>query len=462
VRDGIGPANVMRAVLLAGFAAMLALSWPGHLTYDSVSQLAEGRAGEQQTWAPAMYAWILGAFDRIRAGTGLYLVASALLLLAALWSLPALRGRASWAAVLVAVVVAASPALLLYQGIVWKDVLFANLTVAGFVALAHAAEAGWRGARAALLLAAAGLAFGVAALVRQNGLVVLVIAAVTLTTLLRPAGWSRALAAGVGGFAAVFLLSQLLGAAVQPPNADPGRRTDIGLRILLHYDILGATAHDPSLPLSQVDAVRPAMDDLIRARARLAYSPERVEGGAPEPELRRSFWRAPPDAMKRQWLEILTRHPSAYLAHRWDVFRQVFLTPDIHRCLPIAVGVEGAPAQLASLGLTAGTDAADLRLADYARRLTATPYYSHAAHALVAAVLMVLLLIRRSPADMAIAGLLAAGLAVAASYFAISIACDYRYLYVLDLSALTGLLYVALDPSLRRASAATGRRRGSA
>jgi hypothetical protein len=32
----------------------------------------------------------------------------------------------------------------------------------------------------------------------------------------------------------------------------------------------------------------------------------------------------------------------------------------------------------------------------------------------------------------------------------LSIACDYRYLYALDLAGITGTLYLALDPTLRR------------
>jgi hypothetical protein len=34
-----------------------------------------------------------------------------------------------------------------------------------------------------------------------------------------------------------------------------------------------------------------------------------------------------------------------------------------------------------------------------------------------------------------------------ASFFFISLACDYRYFYVLDLSALTTLIYIALYPA---------------
>ena len=68
------------------------------------------------------------------------------------------------------------------------------------------------------------------------------------------------------------------------------------------------------------------------------------------------------------------------------------------------------------------------------------------------------LLWRRDGSDLAIAGLMFSGLAFTASFFVISLACDYRYLYFLDLAAMTGLFYLVLDPSLRRASAEGGLR----
>ena len=61
-----------------------------------------------------------------------------------------------------------------------------------------------------------------------------------------------------------------------------------------------------------------------------------------------------------------------------------------------------------------------------------------------------LLMLRRDPADLIIAGLMVGALGFAASFFVFSIACDYRFLYVLDLAALTGVLYLAIDPRLRR------------
>jgi len=57
--------------------------------------------------------------------------------------------------------------------------------------------------------------------------------------------------------------------------------------------------------------------------------------------------------------------------------------------------------------------------------------------------LLVFLLRRRRPADIPVAAMLGAALAFAASFALISLACDYRYLYDLDLAAIAAALYAA-------------------
>src|SRR4051812_40249175 len=113
--------------MVAGLLFVLAANLPGHLTLDSVVALVEARTGVRQTWAPAVSSWILKLFDSLVAGTGLYVTASAALLFVSLISLARLRGRATWLAVLAGVLAIATPQVLIYQGIVWRDVLFANL-----------------------------------------------------------------------------------------------------------------------------------------------------------------------------------------------------------------------------------------------------------------------------------------------------------------------------------------------
>ena len=91
------PRRIASAILLAGFAAMLALNAPGQMTYDSVMQLADGRRGFYDSWHPPVMAWLLGLFDAAVPGTLLFLVFQSTLLLFALLAFLWTRPRAEYA-----------------------------------------------------------------------------------------------------------------------------------------------------------------------------------------------------------------------------------------------------------------------------------------------------------------------------------------------------------------------------
>src|SRR5262249_55661740 len=128
------------------------------------------------------------------------------------------------------------------------------------------------------------------------------------------------------------------------------------------------------------------------------------------------------------------------------VFRWVFLTPRIDGCVPVSLGVQGPEDVLEGLGLRPRWSSQDDRLLQYDDAFTHTPAYSHLTYAVLAAGGILLLRRRRDPPDIMIIALMVSALGFAASFFLISIACDYRYLYFLDLAAMAGLLYVAADP----------------
>jgi hypothetical protein len=447
--DGAGEtlrAKAFRWVLLLGLLLSLAANLPGHMSVDSVIALQEARTGVRQTWAPAAFSFVLKLFDAVVAGTGLYVTASSALLFAALLSLPALRRRASWLAVVLAVLVVATPQVLIYQGIVWRDVLFANLTIAGFVLLARA-DLLWAERRAWVSLGFAALCLGLAAAVRQNGVVLVVFAAIALAWSARGAGWRGMLGCGVGGFAVTVAIALGLSAVTQPRQAVEHLRPGAEALILQHYDIVGAVAHDPTLRLGDIAAADPAAAARIASEGPKIYSAARVDTLDLDPVFRRTLWKLPDAAVHAQWLDLITHHPGAYLAHRLDVFRWVLMTPDLGRCLPVQVGVVGPPDMLDELEIEAAPLPKDAALRSYAAQFYGTPVYSHLAWSVVALVCAGLLLIRRQRADVTMAALMLGALAFAASFLAISVACDYRYLYLVDLAAMTGLIYLALDLS---------------
>jgi hypothetical protein len=128
----------------------------------------------------------------------------------------------------------------------------------------------------------------------------------------------------------------------------------------------------------------------------------------------------------------------------------VLAPPDILVCHPDVVGVDGPPDEMKVLGLKPHIRTQDRFLHSYVARFFHTPILSHLLFGALALVFLVLLVWRRMPADLAIAGLQAAALLFALSFFVISIACDYRYLYFLDLAAMTGALQLACGPAKLR------------
>lgn len=237
------------------------------MTYDSVIQLLDGRTGRYHLWHPPIMAWLLGLADRLVRGTGLYVTLQAGLFFATLAVVVALRPRAGWGAAVMAALLCLSPLVLLYQGLVWKDVLFADAMVAGFVALSAAVRLS--GGRRAGALAAAFLLLTLAALVRQNGPVILPFAAAAWVVAAVRADGRRALKGALAASLGALVLCAGLWWAVQAGfarhPADDGTPASLS-RAILVYDLIGGAARDPSVDLSRFD---PPVASALRADGRI-------------------------------------------------------------------------------------------------------------------------------------------------------------------------------------------------
>lgn len=439
------------AAMAAGLALVLHWNLPGHLSVDSVLALKEGRFGVRETWNPAIFGWLLGRFDAVTPGTAAAVATMAALLFGAWAAMAGLRARVSWLAPVLALLAIGLPQVVIFPGIVWKDVWFAQATIAGFVLLAFAVGAP-SGGRRLVLLALAALALALAGLLRQNGLILAAAGAAALAWTLWGGGARRALMAAAGWLAAVAGLVFALSILAQPQGfGRPDSAGAKGLHILQVYDLAGA-ANRADMPLDRLAARDPTLDDLFREKAQALYSPDRVDTLNNDRAFGERLAKAPPGAVQDEWLSLILTKPQTYLATRWDAFRWVVATPDIDKCLPIHVGAVGPPAAMAALDMTVRQDRRDFRLYNYVTWFLDTPAYSHLVWGGIALGVGLILLLRRDPADLVMAGLMFGSLGFAASFFVLSLACDYRYLYLVDLAGLTGALYLALDPSLRRQS----------
>src|SRR3974390_2192448 len=98
-----------------GFVLCLAVSLPGHLSYDSIMQLNEGRRGFYANWHPPMMSWLLGVFDSILPGTALFTSFDIALFFASLAALYHLARNPSPAAAITLAGVILTPQVVLYQ-----------------------------------------------------------------------------------------------------------------------------------------------------------------------------------------------------------------------------------------------------------------------------------------------------------------------------------------------------------
>ena len=443
-------ATAWRGLLVLGFALIAGLNLPGHAPLDTLTALWEGRHHVRMSWGPRMYSALLGWFDAVSPGFGLFTAASMLVTFSAWAGLARLAPRVSWSGPLLLAFWLAAPEVLIFQGVVWRDVLFGDLAVAAFVALAGAARLWERPAARWALLACCALLLALAALVRQNGGVMILAAGLGLAWAARGGGRLRALAWGGGGVLATLALAFVLATANPVKEPAGGRTHAIGLQLLAHYDLMAALAEDPARPLPRLAADRPLALEVIRREAPKVYTPTRIDTLDHDPYLGGALWRFQWPVMTATWRDLIVSDPLGYVRRRLEVFRWVFLTPDLMACVPLHLGVTGLPQVEKDLGLSDSHYLQDPKLYAYARAWFATPAYSHLTYALLAVAVLVFLALRRRPEDGPIAALMLGALGFTATFLVLSIACDYRYLYALDLAAITGTLYVALDPSLRR------------
>lgn len=434
------PGRGLAVALVAGWATCLALNWPGWLSPDSVWQLLQGRAGDYDPWHPPVMAWMLGLFDRLSPGPPGFVVFDAALGYGGLAAFGMLGRPVRPLAIAVATLLCLSPLMLIYQADVWKDVLFADAGVAGFAALAWAARL-WprRGLRAGLLGLAA-LAFALATLARQNGAIVAaggVIATgwIAKRNPLLLAGKGRSMSWALAMFSAIALVAGLGQVALSTRTAagdgGPGE-----MEWLQVWDLAGAVHADPKASLH---GLRPDTAAFIRAAAP-AWTPRRMDSLVVLPGAGDALDQAGP-AVARRWAALILTRPDLYARVRLADFAQVLATPNLRACRPLFLGQDGPPEMLAALKL-APPDPVRLKLGRaYALAFVGSPALSHPAYLVLAIGLFAVAWRGRSAEDGVVAAMLASAGAFAASFAIAGVACDYRYLYALDLFAMAALVH---------------------
>jgi hypothetical protein len=344
------------------------------------------------------------------------------------------------------------PFVLGYQGIIWKDVLFANLAVFAFSLFFAGCHVG--GLRRYTLYVFGLLTAACAALVRQNGGIVLVVLAVAMAHLEFQSSslGARALKLVVGCLAAIVLLlpvsigtARLIGASA---TRAPDDSFAVGLMILMQYDIAGIIARDEradlALPAQLGLDVSGVREDVVRH-----YSAVRLDSLNEAQKFANELNKLSFSQTATAWAGLMAASPVAYLQHRLAVFGWMLWPPDMSKCVPIHFGIDGPRDVMASLELAPIFRPSDRVLYSYAASFFDTPLYRHGFFLVIAGLLLASLAIgpRRSPTAPA-AALLVATFLFAGSWVMVGVSCDVRYMYFLPLGVFVAMLMLTtLEPA---------------
>ncbi|WP_334130720.1 hypothetical protein [Silanimonas lenta] len=428
-RNGLAVVSIASAV----FAA--AISTGGHASLDSIQQLYEALVGRSVSWNPPF----MSALFRILgvgpdSGAGISMAIFVAMICLAFWGGIILAARAGksdsvmnpllW---LLLAVLCINPLLLVYAGIVWKDVLFAALLSFSSALLLLAGSSKNPSGRLIVAFFAAVLV-GTLPLVRQQGYVLAPLLSILLLLLV---WWTPAVGYKLRQALMAFYFLLILGVylagnswaqAVIPGNE--GRATSVGFRLIATFDLLGIEAHGGRM-LSAIGA-----NDRVLHEIREHYTPQRIDflGDCPDA---RAFLDGRPDVLSFGfWMRSVIDNPSSYFAHRLSVLKYLFGIEPPSGCLPVHLGIDGFPYQIEALGLGQGTDVADRQLYQWLKPLFDSVFFRHVSY-LGGFVLLAILVAfhRRGRSRIMLLMLIGAGLAFYASFVPTAIACDVRYLF---------------------------------
>jgi hypothetical protein len=423
------------AVLTAAWALLLFAGFrPGMMSVDSLVQYEQGLSGFLDNQHPPFGSLLFGLSGRLL-GTPAGILAVHLAAIGggfALLAARAARERPRSAVLLLAATLALPPVWAV-ASVIWKDV-----TLAGALLLACAALAARRPrVTLALLL--------VAVLLRHNALFAAVPLAAGAALQLAATPRRRALA----------LVAALTVFAVAPPLSERiARARDIWpAGQLLAYDLVGIYVRHPDELSRSVFAGELGVDDLPRLYNPASGGPLLFPPGDRPPGIPFRSLAARRSAVTREWVDRVVAHPAAYLAHRRDVFLELLGARGGPVCYPFEDEIDPNP-----WGLRPPTDGAAYQLLDPLREAArgsflfrGWPWVALSAIATVLAAAAAL----RTRGDRTPLWVAASGLGYALPYFAISVSCDFRYLYWTVLSV-PAAAAAALASSRARAAGTRG------
>jgi hypothetical protein len=416
--------------------------------FDAILQIDEGTTGQWVTFNPpvisALWAVLFHTVDSVWP----ILLVQNLFFFGALWLMVRAPDRfAGWGLIFLAIA-AFWPPIVNYQGVIVKDVFYADCTLWAFTLL-FAVGRGWLQVRLAQVFTVmiALTLLVLAALTRQQGIFSL-FAGLIVATIILARGTAPVIARARDFFlalipAAMWVMLAWTGFSSLPAYVtghQPEKDYRVGLYVVMRYDIVGMLHFGPDLNTDRLVAEGWDVENL-KMLSRDYYTGERTDyidahlGDNPKrpPAL-------PDDvpfgldvqfkALVKTWFDAIRQNPRAYLAHRMESFAWLLGLRDEGKCIPVYVGVPNEPvATREALGIEVPRDLKNAKVYHLLRGLLTTPVYAHWVYLLLLVGELMALFATYRRGDEAIIGMGLSAYAMVMSFALIGLACDFRYLY---------------------------------
>jgi hypothetical protein len=426
-RGSVLPIVVMMA---AGYGLTLYVFYPGVMTYDARFVYEYIAKGILEDWQSPVMILLWGLIDPIAPGPGsMFLLIVTLYWLALGLLAFTLARRSLWPAV-VLVLLALSPPAFIFQGIIWRDALFANVwLLAGVIAFA-AGNCGARRRLPAQAIALCLFAFGF--LLRPNSIIA---APILAAAIFWPArfSWKRTAIVFVPAMAALFGLYQLVFYRVLNVT-----RQHIEQAVMV-YDLAGISHFTkenqfpviwtvPETQLLLNGCYQPTEWDIYWRLEPCEFVMKKLDG--------EKLFGTP--VIPKVWLRAIARHPVAYLQHRsafmWNFLAGANLTMWTDDVYEPAKKV--FPDRPAFNALVAIHDA-----------LKPTPLFRAGTWLLLCVAVCGFAWRRRDTPEGAFAiGVCGSAALYVLTFFVVGVASDFRYGYWAVLAGITGAVAIARGP----------------
>lgn len=316
-----------KALLIAAWLGVVLYAFPGYMSFDSVLQLEQARTGVFGLGHPPVMGVLWALCDAAIAGPLGMLLIQVTCFVAGAYLL--LRQRLSArAAATATLAIAWFPPIATVLAVIWKDSQMTGFLVLG-IALLLSPRRGTRLAGLAVL--------SLATAMRYNALTITLAPVVLLFVWSPQPRWYVRYPLALAAWIAITVVPSVINAQLV------SERVYLWHDSLALCDITGTLRYADDLPDAELAAALAGTPALvttdIQRTARTTFPPDSIPiaqrpsfgGGTFIPSLWTTTFHLfePPttaaqrDAITAAWRAIVLGHPGAYLAYRWEVFREV-------------------------------------------------------------------------------------------------------------------------------------------